>query len=404
MDKYLKAYFWKALTALKAAILWIFCGIGNLLLNKGRHLDLTDIRKILVIHGEHASIGDAVLFSAMLAPLRKRFPKAKIHVLIRHPAEEILKFNPNIDELIPYTAEKGSNLLTQEFSPLKVVEEMKKRKYDLVITSEHALRFIMLSYLTGARNRVGYDAQGRGFLLTKKVEYPPYEKRQRLELEYYLDLVRALGIEVRPSKEMMRVHYSAKERAFANRFLASNNIRKSDLIIGIHAGGGIWKKRWPIGKFAKLADALSERYGAKVIAFGGEGDAQIYAQMGKLMKNKLVVAAGKCTALGTAALLERCDLVVANDSAVSHIAAAAGIPVIALFGVDSPRRWAPFGNTAIMKHRRLPACATLCNYNYLYSVDACFDEVAPYCMNLISVEDVMEEVAKAIRMKGARKK
>jgi heptosyltransferase-2 len=320
--------------------------------------------------------------------------------LIRHPAEEVLRYNRNADEIIPYMAEEGTNLFTQEFAPFKIREELQKRHYDLVITSEHALRFIVLSYLTGAPNRIGYDANGRGFLLTRKVKYPNYENRNRLEVEYYLDLVRALDISVKAEKGMMKINLSGMEREFAERFLKTQGIGRKDLMIGIHAGGGIWKKRWPLFKFAKLCDALMQKYGAKVIVFGNKDDVLLYSQMQRMMEGKIIIAAGKCTILETAALVERCDLIVANDSAISHIGAAMGAKVIALFGVDSPKRWAPFGNGYIMRHKRLPACDMLCNYDYLYSVDACFDAKTPYCMNLIEGGDVLRACEKRLKRRS----
>ncbi|MFH1258042.1 MAG: glycosyltransferase family 9 protein, partial [Candidatus Micrarchaeota archaeon] len=256
---------------------------------------------------------------------------------------------------------------------------------------EHAFRFILLSYLIGARNRVGYDAEGRGFLLTKKVDYPPYGNRDRLELEYYLDLIRAIGIPVKPEKRWMNLYFGKKEKDAAEKFLRENKIGKNDLIVGVHAGGGIWKKRWPLYKFAKFCDLMVKKHHAKIIAFGGKEDVALYGMMQKMMRGKIAVAAGKMNVLETAALLGKCKLVVANDSAVSHIAATTDARVLALFGVDSPKRWAPFGNTYIMKHTRLTKCAVLCNYDYLYAIDRCFDDKAPYCMNLISVEEVVNK-------------
>ena len=396
MEKYIRAVFWRGLTWIKGILLSLFCFFGKLVMDKERKLDLEGISRILVIHAEHSSIGDAVLFSAMLFPIRKKFPKARIDVLIRHPAEKILEYNKNIDEIIPYTAEEGANLITREFAPLKIAAQMRKRKYDLVITSEHAFRFIWLSYASGARNRIGYDSQGRGFLLTKKVAYPEYQKRDKLELEYYLDLVRALGIEAKAEKGLLEVFISKKEEKFADGFLRDNGISKKDTIIGIHAGGGIWKKRWPLYKFAKLAGELAKMRKAKIIAFGGEEDVLPYNEMRKMTDAKFAIAAGKCNVLETAALVGRCKLVIANDSAISHIASGTNARVIALFGVDSPIRWGPFGNEAIMKHERRRECGIICNYNYLYAIDDCFESKAPFCMNLIEVADVMKETRKIL--------
>ncbi|MEK6954536.1 MAG: glycosyltransferase family 9 protein [Candidatus Micrarchaeota archaeon] len=388
----LRAYFWMMLTSMKKAALFAILLPLNFLIRMEKAPDLRAVKKILIIHGEHSSIGDAVLFSALLAPIRRKFPKAKIDLLIRHPAQEVLKYNENVDAIIPYTEEEGANLLTQEFAPLKIAGMLRGKNYDMVINSEHALRFIILSYLTGARIRVGLDLAGRGFFLTRKVAYPPYKNRTKLELEYYLDLARAIGIEQKANAPDMRISYSSKEKKFAAKFLKENRIGKNAPIIAIHAGGGIWKKRWPLYKFAKLCDALISGYGAKIIALGGKDDAKLYGQMEKMMKGKICIAAGRTSILETAALIDKCNLAICNDSAISHIASAAGIRVIALFGVDSPIRWGPFGNIAIMKHKRLPACNLLCNYDYLYALDECFDEKNPYCMDLISVEDVMKEV------------
>ncbi len=393
-----RSYLWRGLSFIKGTGLGIITFIGNAVFDKTAQLNLDEIRRVLIIHGEHSSIGDTVLFSSIFPPLRRRFPKAKIDVLIRHPVEEIIKYNPFLNEVIPYRAEEHTNLLTQEIAPFRLLEELKARDYDLIITSEHALRFIALAYLIGARNRVGFDLDGRGFLLTKKVKYPPYSARNKLELEYYLDLVRPLGVKIDARKELMRIFYSKKEERAAESFLKENGIMKNELVIGIHAGGGIWKKRWPLFKFAKLAEWLIEEYDAKVIAFGSGKDLELIKQMQGMMKGKLIVAAGK-NILETVPLVGRCKLVIANDSAISHIASTTNARVIALFGVDSPARWGPLGNISIMKHKRLPECSLICNHNWLYAIDGCFQEGKPYCMDAISLEDVKREVKRQLKSK-----
>ncbi|MBI5224945.1 glycosyltransferase family 9 protein [Candidatus Micrarchaeota archaeon] len=391
---YFRAYFWKILAIAKKVALFAVTSIGNIFFNKEKPLELGGVKKILVIHAEHSSIGDAVLFSSIFLPLRKKFPKARIELLIRTPADRILKNNPFIDEIIGYDAEKNANILTQEFAPFNIAGELKKRKYDLVINSEHALRFIFLSFLTRAPSRIGFDFEGRGFLLTKKVAYPAYQKRTKLELEYYLDLVRSLGIETKAGKGMLRVFTAKKDEKFADSFLRENGIAKNDFIVGIHAGGGIWKKRWPLYKFAKLIGELAKSKGAKIIAFGGEEDATLYNEMKKMTDARFALAAGKSSVLETAALVGRCKLIIANDSAISHIASGTDAKVITLFGVDSPARWGPFRNTAIMKHKRRRECGIICNYDYLYAIDGCFDQNSPFCMNQIEVSDVMKEALK----------
>ena len=354
----LKMLLWKGLVLAKRIALRTICTIGNFAFRLERPLDEKAIRKILIIHADNASVGDTLLCSAILEPIRKRFPKARISFLAREPSEAILKHNPNIDELIVYSKERGANLATSQLIPLFYAKEFKREhgSYDLIITTEHALRFIIFSFLLGAKQRVGVDTEGRGFLLTKKVKAPYASKRSKHELEYYLDIARAVGAEIDEPEKYFKVYTGKDEEKEAERILGKNGIAKNAFMVGIHPGAGLKKNRWKKERFAEVCTELCREYGTKIIIFGGRGETELAEETKKLIDGKAVVATG-IGVLVAAALLKRCKLVIANDSGISHLAAAAKTRVLTLFGSDNPVRWAPYGKGNGFIKKEIPGYA-----------------------------------------------
>src|SRR5690606_23171405 len=105
-------------------------------------------------------------------------------------------------------------------------------------------------------------------------------------------------------------------------------------VVALHPGADHFPaKRWPVDRFALLADRLAERYGARVVLVGGPGDVPLAAAIReRVQRAPLLDLTGRLALLETAAVLERVDLMVGNDSGPLHMAVAVGTPVVALFG------------------------------------------------------------------------
>jgi ADP-heptose:LPS heptosyltransferase len=120
----------------------------------------------------------------------------------------------------------------------------------------------------------------------------------------------------------------------------------------MHPGGeGLWgRKRWPVERFAQVADGLSDRLGARIVIMGGKDDAYLAADLASRTHADIINAAGQTTLGETAALAKRCALFIGNDSSPLHIAAAMGVPVVAIHGLTDPRSyhpWVPMGKEGV---------------------------------------------------------
>jgi lipopolysaccharide heptosyltransferase II len=205
------------------------------------------------------------------------------------------------------------------------------------------------------------------------------------KVEYFLNIARGFGINVRENSYEFFVR--DEDRQSVKNFLAKNGVTDKDRLVVLCPGGNWDPKRWPKENFAKLADMLSGKLNAKIVLSGAKKDAPLVEGARSMMKTAPVISCGKTTLKELGALLERADLVVANDSGPMHLAVAMKSDVIALFGPTSPKLTGPYGKGKYKVLWKTKDCEVPC-----YDV-ACVDN---RCMKLITVEDVFEEARKAL--------
>ena len=378
--------------SLKSAVF----SVARMLLDLRRPLNLRNVQKILVIHAGSAGLGDTLLSSSVLKPLKEKFPDAKITFMVRKSAETLIKNNPLVSEIIVYDSEDNlKSPVLREFCPFLFVPSIFSKHFDLVVHLDHGTRFLLMSFLSGIRNRIGPDYEGRGFLLNSSAFFPAPNQRNKHEVEYYLDLLRSAGIPAKETENLIKIYPSGSDEKFAEELIRDSGFDKNSPFIGIHPFA-MWHLRcWNAEKFAEVANELSLEYGAKVIIFGGARDLENMEKLRSLIKCDFVDAVGKTTLSQTAALMEKCKLVIANDSGVSHLASATSTTVLTLFGAANPVRWGPYGKRHKVIYKRL-YCSP-CDQNFLYDVSRCWSKTGkPECMEAISVSDVLEEARKII--------
>jgi heptosyltransferase-2 len=182
-----------------------------------------------------------------------------------------------------------------------------------------------------------------GALLTDRV---PDKKHLGLkhEIDYTLGLLRYMGIKSADRKLYVPVDREGEKRV--RRTLEDSGIKESDMIVTINPGASCRSKRWPIQRFAEVADALIRKLGVKVVIVSGSSDKRFADLTASTMKTPGALnLSGMTTIRELACLLKRSSLFISNDSGPVHIACAVGTPVISIFGRSdrglSPRRWGP---------------------------------------------------------------
>ncbi len=328
------------------------------------------ISKILVI--KLRAIGDVLLSTPALKNLRHNFPNSKIDFLTEPPVKEIIDGNPFVDELIIFERENNS---------IRKFLNLRKRKYDLVIDLFCNPRSALMTFITGAKYRVGYAFRGRGYAYNIKLKP---RKEIHHNVEFNLDALRALGLEIIDKKIYMPT--SEESENFAQKFWSENNLN-GEMVIALNPAGTWETKRWGLEKFAKLGDEIAEKFNAKIlILWGNEKELQDAEKISSMMKTKPIIPP-KTNLKQLASILKKCSFVVSNDSGPMHIATAVGTPTLGIYGPTNPYAQGPYGEKHLWVRKEDLNCIA-CN------LTKC--KIGNLCMKELSVETVFDAFTKLV--------
>jgi heptosyltransferase-2 len=304
---------------------------------RGRHGERThheDVRRILVL--ELWNIGDVILMMPFLVQLRRLFPLATISLVSRPFAADLLAGTGLVDEFIAadvaWTPPDGVRVPKKMIDLWGLSRRLRARQFDLAFSSRQHLREHFLLALSDARRTVGFAFGKRDAALTDAIAVG---NTQRHKVDDWMRLLEPFGGCTSVQIPHLRVEES--ERSWAKRYLSSRGIERDDLLIGIHPGASLAEKRWPLERFSEVAAATAREHGVRVLAFAEPGG---YGSDLFRIPGVVGVHVGLRELM---ALIERCDLLVCNDSGPMHIAGALGVPTIAMFGAGIEQGFAPLG-------------------------------------------------------------
>lgn len=355
----------------------VLLGVEFVLESRHARSDRPQHERIVVVRTDR--IGDVLLSTPVLKVLRKHYPMSHIAMMVSPYTKEIVDGNPFIDEVIVLDKDGAQ----QGFlATVKFVAKLKKKKFDLAIILHPTLRTHMICFLADIKERIGYDRKAPYFL-TKIV---PHHKQEGLkhEMEYNFDLLEPLGITERASELYMPIKESSEE--FVEGLLCRCGINSSkDKIIAINPAASCVSKRWPVSRFAELADRLCALYNAKIIIVADQAHSQISKDLLQMTRCKPFDLSGQLSLSQLASLFKRCVLVISNDSGPVHLAVAVGTPVISIFGRNQPglgpKRWGPLGKFSLVLHKKTDCLACLAH--------ACVNNFK--CLEAIAVDEVLEQ-------------
>jgi ADP-heptose:LPS heptosyltransferase len=347
--------------------------------------DLVLARSILMV--KFWGLGNIVLLLPVVRLLRERHPDAKLVFVTLRRNRDLVDACPHLDERI-YVDD--GNVFKLAWTLLTAVLRARRARPDMAIDFEQFARSsAILAVLARAKQVVGLatPGQGRDALYHKRVRY---DDRQHMG-QTYLDLARAAGVAERLYRPEP-VPVGAAHREEARDFLGGRWRGPEDgPLVLMHPGSGdnFQGRRWPSESFAELADRLVRRERATIVFSGGPGEAALTAEViGRMTdSSRAVDGAGRLSVLGLAALIERCSLVVTNDTAPVHIASSLGVPVFAFYGPNTPRLYGPLSRGSHAFFRALPCSPCLTNMNYKTSHCR-----MPVCIRDVGVDEVAERV------------
>jgi heptosyltransferase II len=280
-------------------------------------------------------VGDAILALPALRAARMRFPDAQIAIVARPYVADIYRDQEICNQLIPYDP-KG--LHAGFFERERLAAELRAQKFDVAVLLQNAFDAAWLAWRANIPERIGYARDGRRFLLTKAVPVPQYGEIPAHEKFYYLELLRRAGwVDSVQDESFIGLLVPKEKRRNADELLRKSGVREGALRIAIGAGASYGSaKCWSPLRFAEVANRLQAEAGADVILFGTVAEASVSAAISAKMLQPPIDLTGKTAIADLPALLSQCHLFIGNDSGAMHVAAAVGLPVVAVFGPTDP--------------------------------------------------------------------
>ncbi|MBZ5529454.1 MAG: lipopolysaccharide heptosyltransferase II, partial [Acidobacteriia bacterium] len=225
----------------------------------------------------------------------------------------------------------------------RLARELRTERFDLAILFQNAFDAAWLAWRAGIPQRVGYARDGRSLLLTQAIPVPRPEEIPAHEQFYYLELLRRAGWIGKPGgEEFISLEVSEEQRRRASVFLLEAGARPHAPRLAIGAGASYGSaKCWPPERFSALANRLTANFDSDVILFGTSAEQPVAEAIIAGMKRAPINLTGRTAIADLPGLLSQCHLFVGNDSGAMHVAAAVGLPVVAVFGPTDPQGTAP---------------------------------------------------------------
>jgi predicted lipopolysaccharide heptosyltransferase III len=292
-------------------------------------------------------IGDVVFTTPAVRAIRQRFPDARISYLVEPAAAPVVAHNPHIDEVIVVTRTGGLRGLGAEAS---LVRRLRASSYDVAIDFHGGPRASLLTWLSGARVRIGYDVVGRGWMYTRRVGRPR-ELRARHSVENQWDLLTPFGIAPPdPAVFPVEMPVAPSDATAVDERLARAGVPRFGRVIVMHVSAGNPFRRWPIASFAAVAAELAASdWRHRVVITSGPSDRDAAARVITEARARLgvdhrgrVLACGDFSLVELRALVDRAALFVGGDSGPLHVAATSQVPIVGLYGPTLPARSAPW--------------------------------------------------------------
>ena len=300
--------------------------------------------KILLIRLRQ--IGDVVFTTPAVRAVRQRFPDAHLTYVVEPAAAAIVAHNPHLDEVIVVEKKRG---MAQLWHDVAIGRGLRASRYDIAIDFHGGPRASLLTWLSGAPTRIGYQVIGRSWMYTHRVERPR-RLRPRHSVTNQWDLLAPLDISL-PDRTACPVEMEVDPAAAASvaTRLAAAGVSPADRLVVVHVSAGNPFRRWPHDHFVTLVAALAlDTPDTRVIVTAGPSErdagrkviASARAALGESAAR--VVSCGEFSLAELRALVDRAALFIGGDSGPLHIAATSAVPIVALFGPTLAVRSAPW--------------------------------------------------------------
>jgi predicted lipopolysaccharide heptosyltransferase III len=347
--------------------------------------------RILIIKMRY--IGDTILITPLLKALKDGIPDAFIDILVNKDTHQMLADNPYLNNTWIFDYHRSRKRLGYN---LKFFLNIRRQRYDTVIDLTNNDRSSLITFLSGASLRIGYQKR---HLIRQRLFYNKIidQKMKNIHIvDYHLKAAEEMGLPVLDRKPFIVV-LPEKIRDIERKLYDYIGLKADEPFVIIHPGARRWYKSWPVEKFAMLADSIIEEYNIHVVLAGNENDEAVALKIRSNMKENAINMVGKVSLSELPSFVKKALCLIGNDSAAIHIATSVGTPVIALFGPTDWRCWGP-----LRDHDRVFAAEFSCRPCGHTRPDCPFGD--SYCMSEINFEQIWPAVKDTISARLKRER
>jgi ADP-heptose:LPS heptosyltransferase len=290
-------------------------------------------RRIAILRA--LNLGDMICATPAFRALREQFIDAEITLIGLPWAAELVPRMPWIDRFLEFPGFKGlpERPYDQERTK-RFLDLARKKKFDLVVQM-HGSGEISNSFAAALGGGFGL---GYGPLGDDRLDLVlPWDAMQH-EVIRWLELTRAIGCELTDPSVSLRL--LPEDRIEADRLLAGLP-SESAPVVGLHPGASDATKRWPLDRFASVANSLIDLYGARIVLTGSTDERHLGQKIQLLLSKPALDIVGQTSVGAFSGVIARLDLLLCNDTGASHVAGSTGTRSVVLFGQTEPARWAP---------------------------------------------------------------
>ncbi len=314
-------------------------------------------------------IGDAVMTSPVIHGVQERFSSSRITLMGKESICSLFYKDPAVNAFI---------CLDKKQSTKELFFELTNKQFDWALLLTNSFSSAWLLYRAKIPYRFGFSKDMRKWLLTDSLPYPK-EKMKIHHIELYQKLLHPFGIN---KKRLPKLYLCEQEKRGAQDFLDKCEVFQDQILLGVNPTAAFGSSKcWPEHRFRHLAEKLLEHENIIIFFFGDPASEDKVRHISHDLGPRCFDLAGKTSLRQLMSLIDRCDLLLSNDSGPMHMADALGTRVVALFGSTSPEATGPLQHARVLKKN--------------VECSPCFKRECPIdfrCMMSLGVEEVYQTI------------
>ena len=293
-------------------------------------------QNILII--DFGQIGDVILSLPTLKAVRERFPSAQITAMIGKSGTEIIEISGFVDERITVDRVKlrDGRKLESIKEVLKIVKDVRRRKFDFVIDLHSLYETNLLGYFSGAKYRLYINRENRSLdFLANFQPKPPLENKKLHLTDQYLNVLKPLGIENAPC--FVKIQPRAKDLQKVENLLQTAQFKQ---LVGLFPGAGNASRRWSLKKFAEAVQSLSKDKDLQTIVFLGPEEENLRVEVEEKFPTETIIL-DKLSLLELVAALSKLSVLISNDTGAIHLGGVVGTAIVLVMDRRAPTTYLP---------------------------------------------------------------